>query len=31
VGHTAIGFECWLIRDNAIAASGTIDLVAAPR
>ncbi len=31
VGHAAIRFECWLIRDHAIAASGTIDLVAAPR
>jgi 3-hydroxyacyl-[acyl-carrier-protein] dehydratase len=31
VGHSATRFECWLIRDNVIAASGTIDLVAAPR
>jgi 3-hydroxyacyl-[acyl-carrier-protein] dehydratase len=31
VGHAAIRFECWLIRDNAIAASGTVDLVTAPR
>lgn len=31
VGHAAIRFECWLIRDNAIAASGTIDLVPTSR
>ncbi len=30
-GNAAISFECWLIRDNAMAASGTIDLAAAPR
>jgi 3-hydroxyacyl-[acyl-carrier-protein] dehydratase len=30
VGHAAIMFECWLIRDNAIAASGTIDLMPSP-